>query len=258
MTINIKKILLLVVDALMAVYLLLAMTVLNTPAVLGATPHGLTAPDTCRAVNISIADNDVKSFLDRADICSMLRADSLYPLGKPLADVDVRLLEECLANSPFVSSAQCYKSISGDVCVDIAERTPVLRIKAVNGDDYYVDNYGSILPNAKYAANIIIATGHISKSYARHYLSQVGSYIVSNEFWQNAIVQIDVLPDGTLEMVPRVGNHVVFLGHPQNIADKLTRLEKFYKYGLSQIGWNKYSYISVAFSNQIICKKRKK
>ena len=47
----------------------------------------------------------------------------------------------------------------------------------------------------------------------------------------------------------------------EKIADyvnkKLTRLEKFYKYGLSQVGWNKYSYIDLEFDNQIICKKKK-
>ena len=64
---------------------------------------------------------------------------------------------------------------------------------------------------------------------------------------------------------------VVFIGYlPQasslkerneKIADfvekKLLRLEKFYKYGLSQVGWNKYSYINLEFDNQIICKKKK-
>ena len=39
---------------------------------------------------------------------------------------------------------------------------------------------------------------------------------------------------------------------------KLTRLEKFYRYGLSQAGWNKYHYISLEFDNQIICKKNVK
>ena len=39
---------------------------------------------------------------------------------------------------------------------------------------------------------------------------------------------------------------------------KMDELEKFYKYGLSQAGWNKYSYINVEFDNQIICKKKRK
>ena len=36
---------------------------------------------------------------------------------------------------------------------------------------------------------------------------------------------------------------------------KMDRLEKFYKYGLSKAGWNKYSYIDLEFDNQIICTK---
>lgn len=34
-------------------------------------------------------------------------------------------------------------------------------------------------------------------------------------------------------------------------------MRKFYLYGLNKAGWNKYSYISVEFDNQIICKKVK-
>ena len=40
------------------------------------------------------------------------------------------------------------------------------------------------------------------------------------------------------------------------MTKKLSRLEKFYRYGLSQAGWNKYSYIDLEFDNQIICRKR--
>ena len=40
------------------------------------------------------------------------------------------------------------------------------------------------------------------------------------------------------------------------MTKKLSRLEKFYRYGLSQAGWNKYSYIDIEFDNQIICRKR--
>ena len=80
-----------------------------------------------------------------------------------------------------------------------------------------------------------------------------------------------MLPDKGVEIVPRVGQHVVMLGYLPQVANnkeryeriasfvetKLNRLEKFYKYGLSQVGWNKYSYINLEFDNQIICKKKK-
>jgi len=92
---------------------------------------------------------------------------------------------------------------------------------------------------------------------------------MASELWNNQIVQINVLPDLGIELVPRVGNHIVFMGYlPQSryrlerekaieefTNKKLTRLEKFYRYGLSNAGWNKYSYINIEFDNQIICKK---
>jgi len=57
-------------------------------------------------------------------------------------------------------------------------------------------------------------------------------------------------------MVPRVGEHIIYLGRPDHIERKLDRLEKFYRYGLSKAGWNKYSYINLEFDNQIICKRK--
>ena len=66
-----------------------------------------------------------------------------------------------------------------------------------------------------------------------------------------------MLDDGTMELVPRVGDHIIYIGMPTGINRKLERMRKFYLYGLNKAGWNKYSYISVEFDNQIICKKVK-
>jgi len=81
--------------------------------------------------------------------------------------------------------------------------------------------------------------------------------VLTDDFWKNQIEQINVLADGSVEIVPRVGEHIAYLGQPTALRTKLERLRKFYKYGLSEAGWNKYERVSVEFDNQIICKKRK-
>ena len=86
----------------------------------------------------------------------------------------------------------------------------------------------------------------------------MANLIIRDKFWKNQIVQLNILNDGSVEIVPRVGNHIAYLGQPVGISKKLDRLRKFYRYGLSQAGWNKYSRISVEFDNQIICKRRPK
>ena len=88
---------------------------------------------------------------------------------------------------------------------------------------------------------------------------------------KDLVEQINILPDQNVEIVPRIGNHIVLLGklpedvdrkkQEEAIADffnhKMERLEKFYRYGLSEVGWNKYSYVNIEFDNQIICRKGK-
>ena len=185
--------------------------------------------------------------------------------------VQARQIEEMLKRSPFVKTVDCYKTQDGCVNISVTQRMPIVRIKAANGEDYYLDDNNQVMPNSHYSADLIIATGHISKAFAQNYIAPLAKLFMANELWEKQVEQINVLPDRGVELVPRVGQHVVFIGYlPQaantkerneKIADyvnkKLTRLEKFYKYGLSQVGWNKYSYIDLEFDNQIICKKKK-
>jgi cell division protein FtsQ len=100
-----------------------------------------------------------------------------------------------------------------------------------------------------------VATGHISKKYAQKSLTRIGNFLIHNPLWRSQIEQVNVLTDGSMEVIPRVGDHIVYLGQPVGLDKKFTRLEKFYRYGLSKAGWNKYSYINLEFDNQIICKK---
>lgn len=247
MTIRWKNIAIILTDCVLAVYLILAITAFNKPD----ETH-----DVCKEVNIQIQDRTIKGFLTADEIKAQLQQKNLYPLGDPMTQIDIRKIEEALSQNPFVESAQCYKTQTGRVHIHLTQRMPVIRVKAANGEDYYVDEHGNIMPNSHFANNMIIATGNIQRKFAQNELTRIGRLLINDPLWNNQVEQLNVLADGTIEMVPRVGDHIVYLGQPVNVESKLNRLEKFYKYGLSKAGWNKYSYISLEFDNQIICKKR--
>lgn len=258
--INWKKTLVAVFDLFLLVYLVAAMTSFNKPD---------ETAKVCTKVNINIADDNANGFLSASEIKRILQRNRLYPLEAKMQLINPRQVEELLMTSPFVKTAECYKTQDGHVCINITQRLPLLRIKNETGDDYYLDDKGGIMPNSKYTSDLLIASGHINKTFATHYLSTLAATLSASEFWRNQIEQVYVLPDQGIELVPRVGNHILFIGYlpksnnkaerQQLITDyvnrKLTRLEKFYKYGLSEAGWNKYEYISMEFDNQIICKK---
>ena len=249
MSINWKKSIFAVCDIIIAAYLLLAVTAFNKPEA---------EPAHCTEVKIDIMQHTVEGFMTAGEIKKILSQNNLYPLSRPMADISPRQIEEALQKSPFVERAECYKTQSGHVCINIKQRIPVVRVMADNGENYYVDTYGNMMPESNYVTDLIIATGAINRKYARTTLTRVANYILQDKFWKNQIVQMNVLADGTMEIVPRVGDHIVYLGAPKEIDKKLERLRKFYLYGLNKAGWGKYSYINVEFNNQIICKRNKR
>lgn len=247
MTFDWKNTAFILADCALGIYLLLAITAFNRPD---------ESSDVCNEVNIHIQEGGSKGFLTADAVKAQLQHAHLYPLGDLMTQIKVRQIEDLLNQNPFVENAQCYKTQSGRVHITLSQRMPVIRVKADNGQDYYVDEHGNIMPNSHFVSDLVIATGHIQQKYAQKVLTRIGQLLIEKPLWGNQIEQLNVLGDGTIEMVPRVGDHIVYLGKPSNIEEKLKRLEKFYKYGLSKAGWNKYSYINLEFDNQIICRKK--
>ena len=260
MRINWKKTIIITLDVTIGVYLVFAFTRFNKPD---------ESDRICTKANINIQDEMTNGFLDAKEIKRRLQAKKIYPLEKPLSKVNARAIEETLLQSPFVKSAECYKTQDGLVDINLTQRMPIVRIKSINNEDYYVDDNYQVMPNTRYTSDMIIATGYINKWFAEKYISILSKTLMTNELWRNQIEQINVLQDRGIELVPRVGNHIIYIGYlPEAklaearekniqtfIAKKMSRLENFYKYGLSKAGWNKYSYINLEFDNQIICKK---
>lgn len=244
-----------------AVYLVFAMTSWNKPD---------EKPRLCNKVEINIEDENENGFLKTAEVKTLLEKKSLYPLNKRTDEINTREIENILLKTAFVNTAQCYITTEGNVKLSLTQRTPIVRVKAESGEDYYIDDNGGVMPNSQYTSDMIIVTGLLNKQYACKYISILASTIMADDLWRNQIEQINVLKDKTIEIVPRVGDHIINIGmlpnsrYPERrkelvsefVKKQLQRIELFYKYGLSEAGWNKYSYISVEFANQVICTNR--
>lgn len=242
----IKRILLLIVMLALIAYLIVAITAFNHKPV----------SQTCRDLELVIKDTAYAGFITKKDLQGLLQQKGIYPIGKKMERISVKSLERELSKHPLIDEAECYKTPSGKVCIEVTQRIPILRVMSVNGDDYYIDNKNTVMPpDAKCVAHRAVVTGYVEKTFAMKDLYKFGVFLQNNKFWDAQIEQINVLPNQTVELVPRVGDHLVYLGKLENFEDKLARLKTFYEKGLNQVGWNKYSRINLEFSNQIICTK---
>ncbi len=89
------------------------------------------------------------------------------------------------------------------------------------------------------------------------------NYIENDSFWGAEIVQIvaSTMSSGDLELelIPRTGGHTVEFGQvgdEAQIEAKLEKLLTFYQNGLTKLGWDKFSTISVRYEGQVVCTKR--
>ena len=211
----------------------------------------------CSSVNYTIADSLHAGFITVEEADRLLRASGLYPVGRTLDQVDGLAIERALRRNSYIDSVSCYKSPNGVVNVLIEQRLPLLRVLSDNGDDYYMDQKGNLMTPQGYVADLIVATGHIDRKYARSELLKLGRFLHADPFWNAQVEQIHVLPNRHLRLVPRVGGHTIEFGTADSISQKFRNLYTFYEKVLPQVGWNKYTEISVEHVTQIVGKKGK-
>ncbi|MBR5194435.1 MAG: cell division protein FtsQ [Bacteroidaceae bacterium] len=244
----IKKMFILLFLLLIIVYLIIAVTTFN------AKPE----EQTCEGMELVINDSIDYGFITQKEILRLLTKDKISPIGKKMNEINTRQLEDALKEHPLIGEVECFRIPNGKVGIEVTQRIPILRIMASNGDNYYLDKKGVIMPTANNAANVAIVTGYVDRNFAQKELYEFGMFLKENPFWNAQIQQINVTASKELELVPRVGEHIIFMGKPGNYENKFDRLKTFYKKGLNQVGWNKYSRISLEFENQIICTKKEK
>ena len=226
----IKRIFILLFLLLITAYLIVAVTVFNTKP----------ADQTCKGMELIINDSIDHGFITQKEVLRLLNSKKLSPIGKKMGDINTRLLEDELSKHPLIENVECY-------------RTP-----GRNGDNYYIDSKGKVMPIPNSSAHVAVVTGSVDRDFATKELYKLGIFLQNHPLWEAQIEQINVTPAKELELVPRVGEHIIFLGKPGDYEEKFERLKIFYKKGLNQVGWNKYSRISLEFSNQIICTKKEK
>ena len=210
----------------------------------------------CSKVSVVIGDTEKANFVSEADIRQILKDTKLNPEGKEMGDVSLLRIKKAVDSHQFVLHSVCYSRPDGEVVIEVRQKLPVLRVMPERGEGYYIDGAGKKIPHVDYPADVIVVTGNVNYQKARKYLTTFAQIIQEDEFWSDMIEQINVTAGGKLELAPRLGDHVVELGKPQDIGLKLSHLKMFYEKVINEVGWNKYSRISLEYNNQVVCTRK--
>lgn len=207
-----------------------------------------------------------ETFIDQADIMAIVKEQYGVVIGRPLNEIPLEKIERSLMDLPYVSAADVYVDMNGGMKISVKQRAIVLRVINKVGQEFYVDTEWKKIPTTlKYVPHVMIANGNISESFAKP-LEEVESKMVrdlvrivhhsaNDELWGNQIVQLYVNNDQDIEIVPRVGDQEIIIGSADDLADKLKRVEVFYKKILPKVGTEAYDKVNVKYSGQIICER---
>lgn len=243
-----KKILTISVLALLAGYIVFAAVALCRKP----------AEQRCEGVQLEIRDSLKTGYMTTRDITALLSANKLDPTGKLLDEVSLRAIEKALETSPLVASCECYKTINGYVMVEVECRRPILRVIADGNDSFYIDEEGEVIERIPCGVYVPIATGYVTRKFAKKELYALAQFFQEEELWNAQIEQIHVTARQEIELIPRVGDHIIELGRPGDYAEKFGKLKAFYEKGLNEVGWDRYSRISIDYDNQVVATRRKR
>lgn len=213
-------------------------------------------------------------FVDEQDV--MLQVLGRSDTGELLMrQFDVAHLEEKIGKNSAIKDVQVYKTVDGQLHIEVKQRRPIIRVFS-KGESYYLDEHGNLmLWTAKYTSRLPVVSGYINEPYNKRYpfnyanlhdtlqpktrlddIYKLAKYIDNSPFWKAQIEQIYVNKVYDLELVPKVGNHKIVFGGVENLESKFEKLMIFYKKGLSKTGWNEYSVINLKYKDQVVCTKR--
>jgi cell division protein FtsQ len=194
-------------------------------------------------------------------------------IGKKLKDISTFNIENRINVLHELKTAEVYLTIDGALHVYADQRNPIMRLIPNDGGDYFVDNEGFVFRRRNlYTPRLHMVEGNVTvtgamldslsvldtnvKNSILKDMYYFVNYINDDSFWSAQIDQIYVDGNNEIDLIPRVGNHIVHLGTFENYKGKLRNLAAFYDQVLPEVGWNKYSTINLEFKDQIVCKKR--
>lgn len=203
-------------------------------------------------------------FMDEISIRVILNERGVQ-VDMPIEKINLTQLEKFIEKTEWVKNAEFFINNKLVLEVKIEQRIPIARIFTASGASFYIDNEGSRLPLKQLTVlNLPVFTGFPTDQLK---LSKPDSALLKDvlffaktiqkdTFFMAQVAQVNIEPNGTFQMVPTLGDHLVLLGTVDQLEDKLNRLFTFYKKVWLGSGVNAYQYIDCRFNHQVVALKK--
>ena len=234
---------------------------------------------TCKQAIVSVDINDENFFLNSKDIIQAIHNSGDSIIGQTMDELNVNNYENLINQIPEVENSEVYKTLHGEIYVNVKQRKPIARIINYKNDGFYIDDKGKLMPlSENFTARVLVVTGNFHHSYAGnnyrnlkqdkadsseldmekdllYSIFKLANFINKNEFWKAQVEQINI-ENNNFQIIPKAGDHIIVFGDANNIEKKFKKLFNLYQQGLPKVGWNKYESLDLRYEGQIIAKRK--
>ncbi len=211
--------------------------------------------EVCGNVVVLVTDSTELQFVSVEDIERRLHENRLFVVGERVDEINTAEIEKCLLDYVMLKAVECYKTPENDLVVEVTQRVP--RFRVIGADNYYVDADRAILPiSSKQSIYVPVVTGSVTREMALNELFDFVDYVEGDSFMSAMFTQINVCEDKSVELIPRLADHVILLGKlTDDYESRLEKLRTLYVDGFAEIGWVKYKTVDLRYKNQVVCNK---
>jgi cell division protein FtsQ len=207
----------------------------------------------CSAINVEITGAGKEHFISEDGIRGIVKNAGVTE-NMPLAQIDIRLLEEKITRNAWVKNAELYIDKKSALNIHITENVPVLRIFDIKENNYFLDAVGNLMPPITgYAAKLPVFTGwNPADSAFTGQVLAMAAYLNKNPFWMAQVQQVDISKERMFTIIPSLGSQWVYFGDTALLEDKFSRLYRYYTKVAPKAGFNKFESLNVQYAGQLV------
>ena len=225
----------------------------------------------CKGVAITVTDSSMNRFISPREIKKFLdeELEGGY-IGVQIDSIDLTRIEEILDSKSAILKSEAYTTKDSMLNVTVTQKKPVVRFQKGTKGFYAVEDCSLFPLQSTYTSHVMVVDGHIPLKIEHGYLGkpdteagcrwlndivELVKYIEASKTWKSKIVQITVLEDSDLLLIPRIGQERFLFGQPCDIEEKFEKMGIYYRSIQYSKGEGAYRTVDLRFKDQIVCRK---
>ncbi|MSP58003.1 MAG: hypothetical protein EXR17_03985 [Flavobacteriaceae bacterium] len=223
---------------------------------------GKSANRVIQGIEISLVPDKNPLFITKKILYDSIVAIVGIPTGINASALNITLLESKLKQIPTLQKAEVYLRLDGILKIQAMERSPIALIKNLQGEEFYIDTQGVMVPNKNFRfCDVLIVNGKIPNKMnggsimggeiAKNILA-LAKFIAADSLWNAQFQQCYVDNYNAMILIPRIGKHSIVVGNSSELGKKFENLRLFYAQGLKGMGWNRYKTIDISNITQVL------